>query len=138
MRKYPEPTVGAFIFNKKGEVLLVKSPKWDKGRIWTVAGGRIEIGETIEKALKREVKEELGITVKLNRVFATFEVIFNKNFFKKKHFIFLECECMIEKGQKIQIDGKEITGVKWFSLEEALKQNLEKYTRKSLEILKKK
>ncbi|MEA3355242.1 MAG: NUDIX domain-containing protein [Patescibacteria group bacterium] len=132
---YPEPTVGAFIRNKKGDVLLVKSPKWGNGKLWTVAGGHVEINETIEKAVEREIKEELGIDVFFQKVFAVFESIFDKNFFKKKHFIFLECECFMAKDQQIKVDGKEITEAKWFTLNKALKLNLEKYTKRSLKLL---
>jgi nucleoside triphosphatase len=49
-KEYPEPVVGAFIFNDGGEVLLVKSPKWDVE--YTIPGGHIELGETIEKYLE--------------------------------------------------------------------------------------
>lgn len=39
-QKYPEPTVGALIFNKEGKLLLVKSPKWfDK---YVILGGRVD------------------------------------------------------------------------------------------------
>ena len=36
--------------------------KWKKISVWTFAGGRMEPEETIEEALRREVKEETGIT----------------------------------------------------------------------------
>lgn len=44
---FPEPTVGAFIFNQAGELLLSKSHKWpDK---YVIPGGHVELGEKWKK-----------------------------------------------------------------------------------------
>ena len=53
----------AVIENAQGKILLVKSPKWRNK--WTMPGGHIEPGETIEEAALREVKEETGINVRI-------------------------------------------------------------------------
>lgn len=134
MNKYPEPATGAFIRNKRGEILLVKSPKW--GNFWTVPGGHLEIGETIEESVIREVKEEIGINVRFLRFFSTLEAIYSKEFHKRKHFIFLQCECVMEKDQPIKLDGREITDYKWFSLEMAKKlTNLNEFSKQSIRLL---
>lgn len=62
-RKYPRhpiPAVGAFIVHG-GRILLVKRAFEPGAGKWSVPGGAIELGETAEEAVKREVKEELGI-----------------------------------------------------------------------------
>ncbi len=53
-QRYPEPTVGALIFNNEGKIFLMKSHKW-KGK-YVIPGGHVELGETIEKALKLPVE----------------------------------------------------------------------------------
>ncbi|HSK65470.1 MAG TPA: NUDIX domain-containing protein [Anaerolineales bacterium] len=58
---FPEPTVGVFIFNPSGELLLLKSHKWP-GR-YVVPGGHVELGERLEEAAVREAKEETGLDV---------------------------------------------------------------------------
>ena len=58
--------VVGIIVNEKGEVLLLKMPP-DRGIYpgqWGVVGGGLEEGETLEEALAREVKEEVGLVVK--------------------------------------------------------------------------
>ncbi len=63
--KLLHPVVHLHIFNEQGAIYLQKRSinkdiqpgKWD-----TAVGGHIDYGETVEAALKREVREELGIT----------------------------------------------------------------------------
>lgn len=60
-----------FIVNKKGEVLLTQrnEPKYKKWhKFWQFPGGEIEFGETPEETLVREIKEEIGVTVKVERL----------------------------------------------------------------------
>ena len=51
--RYPEPTVGAIIFNPDNKILLCKSHKWNNKYI--IPGGHIELGTKMEAALKREI-----------------------------------------------------------------------------------
>ena len=62
---YPEPTVGALIFDPEGHLFLMRSHKW-AGR-YVVPGGHVELGETLGAALRREVAEETGLTAGLHR-----------------------------------------------------------------------
>lgn len=60
-------SVGAFIVNNKGEILLMKrsqNAKNEKGK-WEAPGGAVEFGETLEKAIRREMQEELGIDIEI-------------------------------------------------------------------------
>jgi len=59
--------VPVIIKNFKGDILLEKRSKkmLYYPDMWGLPGGLIEFGETIEQAAKREVKEELGVEVKV-------------------------------------------------------------------------
>ena len=128
-QKYPEPTVGALIFNRKGELFLIKSNKW-KGK-YVIPGGHIELGETIEHALKREIKEETGLEISNIKFVQLQEFIFDKHFWKKRHFIFLDCSCKTSsKKVKLNDEGQEFV---WVSIKEALKLPIEPYTRSAIE-----
>jgi len=118
MKQFPKIVVGCFIYNQKGEILLVKSYKWPGS--WVVMGGHIEWGEQIADAVAREVKEELGLVVKFGRVIEVVEFINDPAFHQSKHFVALQCECHIVGDDKPTIDNNEIQEAKWFSLRDAL------------------
>ena len=66
-KKFPAHivTVDGVITNDRGEVLLVKHRHKE---YWFVPGGQVEIGESLPAALEREIMEETGITVKVDRL----------------------------------------------------------------------
>ena len=68
--------VAAIIINKK-RILIGKRKDEDiGGGKWEFPGGKIEIGETISKALKRELYEELGISAKIGKELMNYEHMF--------------------------------------------------------------
>ncbi len=63
--KLLHPVIHLHVFNSKGELYLQKRPEWkdiQPGKWDTSVGGHVDLGENVEMALKREVREELGIT----------------------------------------------------------------------------
>ena len=63
--KLLHPVVHLHVFNTAGDIYLQKRPEWkdiQPGKWDTAVGGHMDYGETPEEALRREVREELGIT----------------------------------------------------------------------------
>lgn len=59
------PVVHLHVFDNERRLYLQKRPIWkdiQPGKWDTACGGHIDYGENVEEALRREVKEELGIT----------------------------------------------------------------------------
>ena len=63
--KLLHPVVHLHVFNSQGQVFLQRRPDWkdiQPGKWDTAVGGHIDYGENPTDALRREVREELGIT----------------------------------------------------------------------------
>jgi nucleoside triphosphatase len=127
--RYPEPTVGGLILKRDGQVLLTKSSKW-RNR-FTLPGGHVELGETVEEALKREIREEVGLEVRPIRFLLMQEAIFSEEFFKPKHFIFLDYLCEAETAE-VKMDGDEVQASVWVDPGKALEMDVDSFTRRTI------
>ncbi len=58
------PNAASVALVRDGKVLLIKRAFAPYQNLWTFPGGRIEPGETIEQCAQRELREELGVTIR--------------------------------------------------------------------------
>ncbi|MFZ5982094.1 MAG: nucleotide exchange factor GrpE, partial [Patescibacteria group bacterium] len=126
--------VGALIANQDGLILLARNRKcFDK---YTIPGGHVELGESLEEAVLREVKEEIGIDVAIAGKIGFSEAVFHENFQEGKHFVFLDFVCLYD-GEKeaISLDEKEYVkdDYVWVDPEGALKMDIAVGTRNVIE-----
>lgn len=128
---YPEPTVGALIFNRDNRVLLVLSERW--GGKYVVPGGHIELGERIEETVLREVKEETGLDVYDLKFVMMQECIYDEEFYRKMHFIFFDYSCTTDANEDDVILNHEAQAYSWVTLDKALDMSLDPYTRRLIE-----
>jgi len=106
------------VIERNGTVLLVKRNTEPFNGYWTLPGGHINFGEKAEEAVIREVKEETGLS-------------FSPKFFGYRDEIYPKInwhgEVLIFFGKskgKERVDGEEITDLRWFNIDEALKMEL--------------
>ena len=71
----PELAVGAIVFDAEGRVLLVRRGNPPAQGRWTIPGGRVERGETLETAVLRELETETGLSGRLGPLAEVFEYI---------------------------------------------------------------
>jgi len=107
-------------------VLIVRSSKWAGKH--TVPGGHIELGESAEDAIKREVKEETGLNVEVVRLLLVQQAIYPKHYCKHEHFVFMDYLCRTV-DTSVKLDGRELQEYTWVSPRGALELDLEEYTR---------
>ena len=70
----PLIAVGVLVINKN-KALIIKRGEEPNKFLWSIPGGLVEIGEELEEAAIREVKEEIGIDVKIEQMIGLFNCI---------------------------------------------------------------
>lgn len=93
--------------SEKDKILMVHNVEQN---VWSLPGGAVEKGETLEQALVREVKEEIGLTATLSGL-----VAINEKFFEKKghHALFFTFRANVVTGELGAEDEGEISAIEW-------------------------
>ncbi len=127
--EFPLITAGALIFNKKSQILFVKSDKW-KGQ-YGIPAGKLHYGEKVIDGLKREIKEETNLDISNIKLLLAQEIISPKDFFKKAHFVSLNHTCRAE-STNVRLNNEAQSCI-WIAPVNALKLKLNKPTRELIQ-----
>ena len=101
-RDYPErPIIGvAAVVIENDKVALVRRGRPPAYGEWSLPGGAVELGETVEKAVIREVREEIGLEVEVLELVAILDRIFlDKEGQVQFHYVLLDFLCRKTGGR---------------------------------------
>jgi ADP-ribose pyrophosphatase YjhB (NUDIX family) len=120
-REYPSRPivgVGAVIWRSE-ELLLIRQDKYPDlpKDFWTLPGGAQKLGETVEEALHREIREETRLEVKIGPLIAVTNAIFpDKEGRIRYHYTVLNFRCEWVSGQAYP--ASDAIEVRWVSIGE--------------------
>ncbi|MBC7926232.1 MAG: NUDIX hydrolase [Bryobacteraceae bacterium] len=97
--------VGALIFDDEARILLVKRGGEPLKDWWSLPGGVLETGETLEQGVCREVLEETGLTVEPIRMLTLFERIMPDDEGRAEyHYVLVDYICKVISGTPCPAD----------------------------------
>ena len=116
-REYPErPVVGVGgVVIEHGRALLIRRGGEPLKGQWSIPGGTLETGETLEEGTRREMEEETGLRVRIVELIEVFERIFREpgdsSLRPRYHFIILDYLCERLSGEARA--GSDVTDIAW-------------------------
>ena len=113
-REYPDrPIVGVGgVIVEEGKVLLIRRKYEPLKGHWSLPGGMVEIGETLEAALARELLEETGLAVDVGPVIEVFDRITRDEDHRVRyHFVLIDYLCWRAGG--VLRAGSDVDAAIW-------------------------
>lgn len=65
---------------------------------WTIPGGTVEVGETLQEALVREIQEETGLTVRPRELLLVFDRVVREDGLVRYHYVIVDYLCDLLEG----------------------------------------
>lgn len=122
--------MGAVVF-KEDKVLLVLRGKPPAEKQWSIPGGCVELGETLQEAAEREITEETGIVIQAKKPVYTFDVIErDEDGHIRFHYVIVDLSADYVSGELRA--GDDALDVSWVSHEDLKNRNVSDATRKLL------
>ena len=117
-RRYPERPivgVGAVVLEARRVLLVERGQEPHKG-LWSLPGGVLELGERLADGLRREVREETGLEIRLLELVEVFERILPDGEGRSEyHYVLIDYLC--EKAGGKLCPGDDVSRAEWVELE---------------------
>jgi 8-oxo-dGTP diphosphatase len=100
-REYPDRPlvgVGGVVVHRNRVLLIQRGGEPLKGE-WSIPGGVLELGETLEAAARRELKEETGLKVEPLQVLKIFDRIMREGVRVRYHYVIVDYACRLKGGR---------------------------------------
>ena len=129
----PCVAVGGVVI-KEDRVLLVRRGKPPSEGEWAIPGGSVELGETLQEAVAREILEETGITIRVGEPVHLFDVVRrDETGLVRFHYIILDFLGGFLTGELQAAD--DASDARWVSAEEIFELNVSENTIKLMKKL---
>lgn len=110
----PHPTVSAIITDAQGEYFLLARRKFDPFKeYWDIPGGFLALGESLEDGLRRELREELEIEIRIIESLGSYPDVYGKDLTPTINIFYL---ATIVEG--IPTAKSDVSQVQWFKYNE--------------------
>ena len=123
--------VGATVF-RNDQVLLIRRGNPPLYGDWSLPGGRVKEGEDLKKALRREVREECSIDIKVGDLITEFEYIEKDGRDRVKyHYVVFDFKAQYVSGNLVL--ASDALEVRWVPLEQLKEFDLTDKVREVIE-----
>lgn len=127
---HPQVAVGAVVIHNNRALLVKRHNSPSKG-MWAIPGGSVELGETLQEAAEREIKEETGLIIKAKNPVLTFDVVErDKNGRILFHYVIVDLMADYVRGKPHPADDAE--DARWFSETDLAEININQKTHQLL------
>ena len=119
-KRFPRVTIDAIIMENQ-KLLLIQRGKPPFVDSWALPGGHIDLGELVEDAVIREIKEETNLNIKIEKLFNVYS---RPNRDPRGHYITIVYVCSMKDKDQQVLGGDDAKKAKFFDLQEISKLNL--------------
>jgi ADP-ribose pyrophosphatase YjhB (NUDIX family) len=140
-REYPaHPVVGVgAVVVRGGRALIVKRAHEPRKGEWSLPGGLLELGESLQDAVRREIKEETGLDIVVGPIIETFDRVHRDAAGRiRYHFVIVDFVCWSDQGEAVAgSDAEQVAWITGGQLDDyAVNQHAAAVIRRGLETLR--